>query len=82
MGNVLLGMGIKSVIITTSKSHTRRAKFIWSKMFEGRLSVCSVSAKTDPYDPGCWWREGRQIRWVLAEYGAWLYYYWNSVNRN
>jgi len=34
---------------------------------------------TDPYDPGSWWRNGRQIRWVMAEYGAWIYYWWKTL---
>jgi hypothetical protein len=25
------------------------------------------------------WKQGRHIRWVLAEYGAWGYYWWKEV---
>lgn len=73
VGNILLELGTKKVIVTTSKFHTRRAGYIWSKLFEGKLKIQSVSAKADPYEPDWWWKEGRQIRWVLAEYGGWLY---------
>ncbi len=38
-----------------------------------------VSAQTDPYDPDHWWKDGRQIRWVLAEYGGWVYYWWQTM---
>jgi len=79
VGNEILRMGYKKIILVTSKYHTRRARYIWSKMYHGRLSVYSVSAKTDPYDPGGWWKDGRQIRWLMAEYGAWIYYYWNKI---
>ena len=79
VGRELSRQGFKRIIITTSKYHTRRAHFIWTKMFGDKLSICSVSAKTDPYDPKGWWKEGRQIRWVLAEYGAWIFYYWKSI---
>jgi len=79
VGKELIQQGIKRIIVTTSKSHTKRARFIWSKMYEDRLSICSVAAKTDPYDPENWWKSGRQARWVLAEYGAWIYYYWKSL---
>jgi hypothetical protein len=65
--------------VTTSKSHTRRAAFIWRNLFKDQLTVCVVAAATDPYDPAGWWKQGRQIRWVLAEYGAWLYYWWKKV---
>ena len=79
VGKELIRQGFTRIIITTSKSHTRRAHFIWSKMFGDKLSICLVSAKTDPYDPQGWWKEGRQIRWVLSEYGSWIYYWWKGI---
>ena len=79
VGSELLRRGIQRVMITTSKYHSRRAGFIWKEIFENRLAVRMVSAKTDPYDPDGWWREGRQIRWVMAEYGAWLFYFWKQI---
>jgi len=69
----------RRVIITTSKSHTRRAAYIWSTMFGDQLSIYTVAARTDPYDPKGWWKDGRQILWVLAEYGAWIYYWWKRI---
>ncbi len=79
VGKELVEKGFASVIITTSKSHTRRARFIWETMYKGRLSVHAKAAGTDPFDPASWWTDGRQIRWVLAEYGAWLYYCWKRI---
>ncbi len=79
VGTELIRLGFTRVIITTSKFHTRRAHFIWTRMYEDKLSICSVSAKTDPYDPQGWWKQGRQVRWVLAEYGAWIYYWWKDL---
>ncbi|MBW1767096.1 MAG: hypothetical protein JRJ65_08615 [Deltaproteobacteria bacterium] len=58
---------------------TELIRFIWTRMYGDKLSICSVSAKTDPYDPQGWWKHGRQIRWVLAEYGAWVYYWWKMI---
>ena len=79
VGDELLMQRLTRIIITTSKSHTRRAHFIWSSMFKGKMSISVVSAKTDPYNPHGWWKEGRQIRWVMAEYGAWVFYYWKKI---
>ena len=79
VGRELIKRKLTSVIITTSKYHTRRAKFIWKKMYENRLTIFMVSAKTDPYDPDNWWKDGRQIRWLLAEYGAWVFYWWKEM---
>ena len=79
VGGKLIGGGYRNILITTSQSHTRRAGFIWKTMFKDQLIVRTVAAKTDPYDPSGWWRQGRQIRWVLAEYGAWVYYWWKRL---
>ncbi len=75
-GRQLLQQGISRLIITTSKFHTRRARYIWQQSFPGRFHILAIPARDDPYAPDGWWREGRQIRWVLAEYGAWIYYFW------
>ncbi|NOQ66979.1 MAG: hypothetical protein GQ556_07170 [Desulfobacterales bacterium] len=75
VGEILINNGISNIIITTSKFHSRRARHIWNKMYEGKLKVYVAPAKNDPFNPEAWWKNGRQIRWVLSEYGAWLYYY-------
>ena len=79
VGRELVQQGYERIILITSKYHTRRAAHIWNKMYQDKLKVISISAKTDPFDPDSWWRKGRQIRWVLAEYGAWIFYYWQKI---
>jgi len=79
LGEILIRKGYTRVIITTSKFHTRRACFIWKQLFGKRLSISAVSAKEDPFAPDRWWKSGRQVRWVLAEYGAWIYYLWKNI---
>jgi uncharacterized SAM-binding protein YcdF (DUF218 family) len=79
VGETLLNSGMTSVLITTSKFHSRRARHIWSKMYRGKLIIYVAPAQTDPFNPDAWWKEGRQIRWVLSEYGAWIYYYWMKI---
>lgn len=79
VGEVVLSKGLKRIIITTSKYHTRRAQYIWKKLFRDRLTIFMVAAKQDPYEPDTWWKDGRQIRWLMAEYGAWIYLAWKNV---
>ena len=79
VGKAIIETGIARIILATSKFHTRRARFIWQNMHQGELSVSAVAASRDIYDPQGWWRDGKQIRWVLAEYGAWIYYYWKII---
>ena len=81
IGEVLVQKGFKNITITTSKFHTRRARHIWKRIYPKALKICTVAAREDPYSPESWWKEGRQIRWVLAENGAWLYLLWKSVFR-
>ncbi|MFC1515507.1 YdcF family protein [Thermodesulfobacteriota bacterium] len=80
VGEEIIDAGINSAIIATSKYHTRRAGFIWKNTHRDRLTVRTVAAQTDPYSPAGWWKSGRQTRWLLAEYGAWLFYYWKRFN--
>jgi len=79
VGNILVNNGMKKVVITTSKFHTRRARHIWAKLYDGKLQIYAAAAKNDPFNPKAWWKDGRQIRWVLSEYGAWFYYYWQTL---
>jgi len=81
VGRTLLNNGMTSVCITTSKFHSRRARHIWRDMYKDRIQIFAVSAKSDPFKPKSWWKSGRQIRWVLSEYGAWLYYYMMKIFR-
>jgi uncharacterized SAM-binding protein YcdF (DUF218 family) len=79
VGEILVNNGMSNVILTTSKFHSRRARHIWRKMYKGKLNIYMAPAQNDPFDPGAWWKDGRQIRWVLSEYGAWVYYYWMKI---
>jgi uncharacterized SAM-binding protein YcdF (DUF218 family) len=79
VGQNLIDRGWKAVIITTSKYHSRRAKFIWQELYGQQLAILMVSADSDPYDPNGWWKHGRQIRWVLTEYGSWIFYWWKKI---
>lgn len=82
VGRELAGKGIRNLILVTSKSHTRRARYIWDSMWSEEFNIQMVSAKKDPYDPEGWWKSGRQIKWVLSEYGAWVFYYLKNCFKN
>lgn len=66
--------GLERVLLVTSRFHTRRAARIWRTVHGDRLEIVPVAARQDPFDPDGWWRQGRQVRLVLAEYGGWLFY--------
>ncbi len=79
VGDHLLKSGIKDVIITTSKYHTARAGHIWEHLYGDRLGILVTPASEDPFDPSGWWKSGRQIKWVMTEYGSWLFYLWKIL---
>jgi uncharacterized SAM-binding protein YcdF (DUF218 family) len=78
VGEEIIRQGWGRIIITTSKYHSRRAHYIWKTMFGDQLTIYTVPAKSDPFNPSDWWKDGRQIRWVMTEYGAWIYYWWKK----
>lgn len=79
VGESLIRAGVADITITTSKFHTRRAGYIWKSLFKKSLKIRIAAARSDPYSPSGWWKDGRQIKWVLAEYGAWVYYFWKRI---
>lgn len=72
-------LGIHHILLVTSRFHTRRAGTIWQDLHGDQLRVTPVAAREDPFDPKGWWHQGRQIRWVMAEYGGWLFYAWQRL---
>lgn len=75
VGRALEESGIRNIIITSSKFHTRRAIAIWRHLFPESFKLQVVAAAEDPFEVDGWWRHGRQIRQVMAEYGAWFYFW-------
>lgn len=74
--------GVNSLIITTSKFHTRRALYIWRKVLGTDNNIYISAAVDDPFDPDSWWQDGRQVKQVMGEYGGMAYYVWKKPWRN
>jgi len=79
VGPYLLKNDLTRIIITTSKFHSRRACHIWNHLYGNRMQIFVAGARNDEFDPDQWWHDGEQIRWVLSEYGAWVYYFWQTA---
>jgi uncharacterized SAM-binding protein YcdF (DUF218 family) len=78
----LQDLGLQRLLIVTSRFHTRRAAHIWRNRLEQEFQVGSAPARRDPFDSQGWWRSGRQIRQLMAEYGGWAFYYWSLLGEN
>ena len=68
--------GVNTLIITTSKFHTRRARYVWRKVMDTDEGIYTSAAADDPFDPDSWWVHGRQVKQVMGEYGGMAYYLW------
>jgi len=67
--------GLNSVIIVTSKPHTRRVRAIWNRRAGPSLRAIVRYPDSDPYDAAHWWRHTRDaldvVRELLGLLNAW-----------
>jgi len=65
----------RSVILVTSKPHTRRVRLLWRKLAPRECRAMVRAAPEDPFDPRHWWRNSRDaldvVREVLGLLNAW-----------
>ena len=65
----------RSVILVTSKPHTRRVRLLWRKLAPGECRAIVPAALDDPFDPRHWWRNSSDaldvVREVLGIMNAW-----------
>jgi hypothetical protein len=57
-----------SVIIVTSKVHTRRVRILWHRIAAGRGRALVRAASDDPFEPGRWWRTSGDALDVVREF--------------
>lgn len=64
-----------SIILVTSKPHTRRVRLLWQKLAPGECHAIVHAASDDPFDPRRWWRSSGDaldvVREVLGIMNAW-----------
>lgn len=65
----------RSVILVTSKPHTRRVRLLWRKLAPKECRAIVRAASEDPFDPRHWWRNTSDaldvVREVLGLMNAW-----------
>lgn len=65
----------RSVIVVTSKAHTRRVRLLWRKLAAKQSRAIVRAASDDPFDPRHWWRTTSDaldiVREVLGLLNAW-----------
>jgi len=75
IGEFLRQNNLSSVIIVTSKPHTRRVRAIWNRLVDSDTRAIVRFANDDPYDGSHWWRHTRDgldvVRESLGLLNAW-----------
>lgn len=65
----------RSVILVSSKPHTRRVRLLWRRLAPGECRAIVRAAAEDPFDPRHWWRSTGDaldvVREVLGIMNAW-----------
>ena len=68
--------GWRRVLLVTSNYHTRRARYIFRKVFPPQVTVLIVSVRDADYDPDTWWESRRGQKLFLLETAGYLTAVW------
>jgi len=66
----------RSVIVVTSNYHTRRARYIFSRVFPAATLVRVSSAPDGDFDPERWWQKRISIKKLTREWAGMLVALW------
>jgi uncharacterized SAM-binding protein YcdF (DUF218 family) len=60
--------GYASILLVTSKYHTKRAAWIYRTLAGDSIRIISRPAREDSFDPNAWWHDRASTRRVFVEY--------------
>lgn len=72
----------RSVIVVTSNYHTRRARYIFHRVFPATIRVRIASAPDGDFDPEQWWQHRKSIKRLTTEMAGFAVAIWELWNRN
>jgi uncharacterized SAM-binding protein YcdF (DUF218 family) len=64
------------ILLVTSNYHTRRARYIFRKVFPSDVSISVSSASDSGYDPDSWWRNRSGLKIFFSESVGYCYAMW------
>ncbi len=67
----------RSVIVVTSNYHTRRARYIFEKVFPRGVEVSVASARDGDFDPDRWWEKRKSEKLFTHELSGMLIAMWD-----
>jgi uncharacterized SAM-binding protein YcdF (DUF218 family) len=65
---------ITSILLVTSKAHSRRASMTYRGMVDGQIQITVCPSRYDPFAADSWWHRHAYVRRVVIEYGKLLNY--------
>ena len=71
----------KRVIIVTSNYHTRRTRYIFRRVFPGKIAVSVAGARDGDFDPEHWYEKRKSIKQFMGEVGGMLVAMWELRSR-
>src|SRR5712691_827245 len=66
----------RSVIVVTSNYHTRRARYIYRRIFPQGVEVRVASARDGDFDPEHWWEKRKSIKQFTREFAGMVVTLW------
>jgi uncharacterized SAM-binding protein YcdF (DUF218 family) len=71
-----------SVIVVTSNFHTRRARYIFQRIFPLGMEVRAASARDGDFDPEHWWEKRKSIKELTREFAGMVVTLWELRGRS
>jgi uncharacterized SAM-binding protein YcdF (DUF218 family) len=65
-----------SVIVVTSNFHTRRARYIFRRVFPQGVEVRVASARDGDFDPEHWWEKRKSTKELTREFAGMMVTWW------
>ena len=69
--------GYKSILLVTSKSHSKRAYFTFQSVLnkkENEIKITIIPSSYDNFDPDSWWKKEEHAKLVFDEYVRLIYF--------
>lgn len=66
----------RSVIVVTSNYHTRRARYIFRRVFPQDVEVRVASARDGDFDPQRWWEKRKSVKELTREFAGMIVAIW------
>lgn len=68
------GKPLGTILLVTSRYHSRRARMLFNRVFEGQVEIVSVPTPYDEFEINDWWGNRLNTKQVFSEYQKLIFY--------